>query len=235
MEQRRRVVITGIALVGVAIIIAFRFSVIRDFLPLTFIPFAYFQTGQFVLPLHNKFQSWLELVDQKFIFRLPRPVMLLFELAYVCCYPLVPAGMFALYLSGNAQFATEFWNAVLPPAYLCYATFPFIQTLPPRAIEARVPWEPHYTVMRKLNAFVLRHVSTGSNTFPSGHVAASVAVSLELLVRAPHVGIVFLLIALCIAAGAFFGRYHYSVDVVIGAFLALISFAVTPGVGIPGR
>ena len=47
---------------------------------------------------------------------------------------------------------------------------------------------------------------------------------MELLVRAPGVGLIFSVIALCIAAGAFFGRYHYAVDVLIGALLAVVWF-----------
>ena len=77
--------------------------------------------------------------------------MFVFELSYLFCYPLVPAGLVALYLIGMGGFAAEFRNTVLPPAYLCYATFPFIQTLPPRAIEDRVPWQPERTEMRKVN------------------------------------------------------------------------------------
>jgi membrane-associated phospholipid phosphatase len=177
-------------------------------------------------PLHKEFQSALERLDRRFAFRLPVPVMFVFEVAYLFCYPLVPAGLVALYLTGMGRFATEFWNVVLPPAYLCYATFPFVQTLPPRAIEDRVPWQPQSTGMRKVNLFVLRHVSTQANTFPSGHVAASVAVALELLVHAFPVGLVFSAIAVCIAAGAFFGRYHYAVDVIIGALLAVVWFFV---------
>jgi membrane-associated phospholipid phosphatase len=101
-----------------------------------------------------------------------------------------------------------------------------VQTLPPRAIEDRVPWQPKRTRMRALNLFVLRHASIQANTFPSGHVAASVAVALELLTRDLAVGLSFAVIAVCIAAGAFFGRYHYAIDAIIGAFLALLSFAL---------
>jgi membrane-associated phospholipid phosphatase len=223
---RRRWNISIIAIAGIASIVALRSTALRDWLPLVFIPLAYFQTGQFVLPLNQKFQSVLESIDRKLVFTLPPPIMFVFELSYLFCYPLVPAGLVALYLIGMGRFAGEFWNTVLPPAYLCYATFPFIQTLPPRAIEDRVPWQPRRTEMRKVNLFVLRHVSIQANTFPSGHVAASVAVALALSAHSTVVGIAFLVVAICIAAGAFFGRYHYAIDVLIGALLAVISDAI---------
>ena len=224
LPARRRTLVTTVALAGIGGILELRSTLLRDWLPLGFIPLAYFQTGQFVLPLHERFQSKLESLDKRWIVSLRGPIMFVFELAYLFCYPLVPCGLIALYLSGMGLFAEEFWNVVLPPAYLCYATFPFIRTLPQRAIEDRVPWQPQRTGMRKVNLFVLRHVSTQANTFPSGHVAASLAVALELLKHAPPVGLAFLVVSVCIAAGAFFGRYHYGVDVLLGAALAIVSF-----------
>jgi membrane-associated phospholipid phosphatase len=226
LSMRRRLLITAAAAIGVTAIVVLRPTSLRDWLPLAFIPLAYFQTGQFVLPLNRKFQSKLEAFDRGLVFGLPPRLMFVFELAYLFCYPLVPAGLVALYLSGQDRFAAEFWNVVLPPAYLCYATFPFVQTLPPRAIEDQVPWQPERTRMRTVNLFVLRHVSTQANTFPSGHVAASVAVALVLMAHSLWVGLVFMAVAVCIAAGAFFGRYHYGIDVIIGAVLAVISWVI---------
>ncbi len=223
LSLRRRMIIVAVALAGIPSIIGLHSTSFRDWLPLVFIPLAYFQTGQFLLPLNEKFQSSLESFDRRLAFALPPPLMCAFEVAYLFCYPLVPAGLVALYLMGMDRFAAEFWNIVLPPAYACYATFPFIQTLPPRAIEDRVPWQPQGTAMRRINLFVLRHVSIQANTFPSGHVAASVAAALALLAHSTPVGLAFLVMAICIAAGAFFGRYHYAIDVLIGALLALTS------------
>ncbi len=222
----RRAVITGLAVTGISGILILRSTAIRDWLPLGFVPLAYWQTGEFVLPINQSFQSKLERFDRN---DLPAPsplLMPLFELAYLFCYPLVPLGLVALYLSGMGRFAEEFWNVVLPPAYVCYATFPFVQTLPPRTVERDVPWQPHVTPLRRLNLLVLRHISIQANTFPSGHVAASLGVALELLAHTTVAGMIFLVLALFIAAGAFFGRYHYGIDVLLGALLAVISFSV---------
>jgi membrane-associated phospholipid phosphatase len=224
LPARRRAIVTGIAVAGVGGILTMRSTTIRDWLPLAFIPLAYWQTGQFVLPLNQSFQSRLESLDRKYLRSGLPPFMWLLELAYLFCYPLVPLGLVALYLSGMGRFAEEFWNVVLPPAYACYATFPFVQTLPPRAIERDVPWQPRRTPLRKLNLFVLRHISIQANTFPSGHVAASFAVSLELLAHSTAAGCIFLLMSVAVAGGAFWGRYHYGLDVLIGALMAIVSF-----------
>src|SRR3989442_11515446 len=69
--------------------------------------------------------------------------------------------------------------------------------------------------------------SLQANTFPSGHVAGSLAVALELLSHVPPAGFLFLLLSIAIAAGAFLGRYHYGLDMVLGALLAA-SLLFTP-------
>jgi hypothetical protein len=226
VPARRRLMITLSAAAGLAGLFLLRSTAFRDWLPLVFIPLAYWQTGYFVQPINQKLQSKLQSFDQKLLrsFRVGPGLSFWLELAYLLVYPLVPLGLIALYASGMGEFAEEFWNVVLPPAYSCYATFPFVQTLPPRAIEQRTTWEPKRTKIRILNLFVLRHVSIQANTFPSGHVAASLAVALELLRHAPVAGVVFFVLSAAIAAGAFQGRYHYGVDVLLGVALAVLSF-----------
>ena len=78
--------------------------------------------------------------------------------------------------------------------------------------------------MRKVNLCVVRLVTHQQNTFPSGHAAAAVAVALEMTRITPCIGALSLVMAVSILAGAFFGRYHYAVDVLFGAVLAGISF-----------
>src|SRR5881397_3887561 len=224
LSLRRRSLVTAIAVAGIAGILRLRSTAARDWLPLAFIPLAYWQTGLFLRPLNNWLQSKLKSFDRKHLGRRSPPFMWLLELCYLFCYPLVPLGLVALYLSGMGRFAEEFWNVVLPPAYACYATFPFIQTLPPRAIERDAPWQPPEMPLRNLNLFVLRHVSIQANTFPSGHVAASLAVALVLLSHATTAGVVFLGLSVGVAAGAFWGRYHYGPDVLLGALMAFASF-----------
>ena len=103
-----------------------------------------------------------------------------------------------------------------------FAPLSVFQTRPPWAIE-----KPAVLAASRIHALASRVVqgaTTGVNTFPSGHVAASLAIALELTRLAPAVGAIFLFFAIGIAGGAFIGRYHYAVDVLLGAGLAVISF-----------
>src|SRR5437867_9362864 len=188
LSLRRRSLVTAIAVAGIAGILRLRSTAARDWLPLAFIPLAYWQTGLFLRPLNNWLQSKLKSFDRKHLGRRSPPFMWLLEMCYLFCYPAVPLGLVTLYLSGMGRFAEEFWNVVIPPAYACYATFPFVQTLPPRAVESGGVWQPQQSTLRTLNLFVVRHVTTQVNTFPSGHVAASLAIALELTRLQPAVG-----------------------------------------------
>ncbi|MBI4472614.1 MAG: phosphatase PAP2 family protein [Acidobacteria bacterium] len=233
LDARRRTTATAFGIVGAAslLLASFESGAARDWLPALLLPVAYWQTGQFARPIHQALQNRLWQFDQKILQRLAalRGSSILhwtksaLELAYLLCYPFVPCGFAVLYLSGFREHSTQFWNVVLPAAYACYGTFPFFQTLPPRALEE--PMVSSGKGIRALNLAVLRRLSVQANTFPSGHVAASLSVALVLVQHMPYAGAIFLGFALGIAGGAFVGRYHYALDVFIGAALALLSFA----------
>ena len=70
--------------------------------------------------------------------------------------------------------------------------------------------------MRKLNLEVLNRGSIQAITFPSAHVASTMAAALVLVWFVPLAGAIFLAIAVSIAIGAFLGRYHYFLDVAAG-------------------
>ena len=122
--------------------------------------------------------------------------------------------------------ADEYWTIVLLSAYPCYILLPFIQLLPPRLVERTDVFANRAAYLRGLNLWLVRRITHGANTFPSGHVAASAAIALVLLRFAPAAGTVFALIAAGIAAGCVVGRYHYIVDVGAALILAATIFAI---------
>jgi membrane-associated phospholipid phosphatase len=158
---------------------------------------------------------------------MPRWMRGYFEIAYLFCYPLVPMGVGTLYLAHMRNWSDEFWAIVLPPTYLCYAMIPLFPTLPPRLLAARRTTGGETDMARGANLFILRHLSIGANTFPSAHVAASIATALALLHLVPIAGFVFLWIAVSIAISTVSGRYHYALDAVTGAALAAAAFVLT--------
>lgn len=204
-------------------------SILRDWLPAPLMLMAYWQAGQFFVQPSARLQSMLEDLDRRWMGSLREsplkgPPGAYLEFAYLFCYPVVPLALAALYFARLGAFAGEFWRVVLPASYLCYAMVPFFQTLPPRVREEERAFGPAPGMLRGFNLFILRRASIHANTFPSAHVAASLAAALAVLRHLPWAGAVFLWIAASIAAGAVLRRYHFALDIVVGALVAAVSF-----------
>jgi len=93
---------------------------------------------------------------------------------------------------------------------------------PPRALEGLTTTSRSRT--RAINLQVLRLTSIQLNTFPSAHVAASVATALIVAARLPLVGVALGAIAAGTTIGSVVRRYHYAVDAIAGLTLGVIGF-----------
>ena len=171
------------------------------------------------------FERWLDGIDRSVRPRLPSvpgPTRHLMELAYLLCYPLVPASLLMIWLRGNANDVSRFWLAVLLAGYACYVTLPWLVSRPPRLTGDAV----RAGYVGNVNVLVLSRVSHGLNTFPSGHVAVSYAAAASLWPVSPGAAIVVGTIATAVAVGAAAGRYHYVVDVWLGLIVALTAAGI---------
>lgn len=240
IESRRRWGATAFGVGGLALVAASIFApgfapaelaaILQDWLPAPLMLLAYWQAGQFFTAPNPKLQAWLESLDQRWLGRVfplfarRSPAGAYLEFAYLFCYPLVPLALGTLYAAGLRGFAGEFWGVVVPASYFCYAMVPFFQTLPPRAHEEAQRFGQAAGGLRNLNLGILRRASIQANTFPSAHVAASLAASLAVLWHLPGIGGVLLWISLSVAAAAVLRRYHYALDILAGAAVAVASF-----------
>jgi membrane-associated phospholipid phosphatase len=235
--QRRMAIGTAMA-VGIAAltIAAFGTSAIawRDWLPLLYIVFGYRLPALLVTGTNQELERRLLALDQRWLgtgsvttigARAPRPVIELLELAYLFCYPMVPIGFACLYVAGLREESDRFWTAVLLAVFGCYGVLPWLPTRPPRAIEGAT--QQSSGLVRRFNLRVLGLASIQLNTFPSGHVAASLATALAVSASLPAAGLALGLLALAIAVGSVVGRYHYAADALAGAALALLGFVMS--------
>jgi hypothetical protein len=118
----------------------------------------------------------------------------------------------------------RFWTAVLLTDYLCFATLPWLQTRPPRALSEAAPWR---SAWRSVNRRLLDAGSVQVNTFPSGHAAVALVTALLVVdAPAPLVALMFVN-AFGISAGAVLGRYHYALDALAGWAVALSVYFLT--------
>jgi hypothetical protein len=174
----------------------------------------------------TRFERWLLRSDQRcrpLLPDIPAPLVHITELAYLLCYPLVPASFIVVWGLGTAGDVDRFWVAVLAAGYACYATLPWLLSRPPRLLaEAAASRD-----LGAVNAFVLGRVSHQLNTFPSGHVAVAFAAAGAVWPVSPVAGVTVSLIAATVGMGAAAGRYHYVVDVFFGAAVAAIAVAAS--------
>jgi membrane-associated phospholipid phosphatase len=223
---------TAVAAGRLALASAEIIEIVRDWLPVPLMAMAYWQSGCFFQRENPRLQAIFETSDEWLRNALGRlwpgglgRISFFLELAYLLCYPTVPLGLAALYLSGLRHYADHYWLVVLLATYPCYVLLPFVPLLPPRRMPARessvIPGR-----LRHFNIWIVRRVTHQANTFPSGHVAATTAIALVLVRLTPMTGVVFAVIAAGIALGCVSGRYHYALDVITAVLLSVAVFVI---------
>ena len=211
----------------------------RNWLPVGLMLIPYWQTGQFFQRPNLKIQNWLMNLDRRWLTYTAQRIGtahtrlgLVFEIAYVFCYPFVPLGLGVLYVAGLERRVDEYWFVVLTATYICYAITPFFPAMPPRDVakyEAGASRAAGDRANRGqvFNRWLQEWGSIHAISFPSAHVASTLAVSMVLTRHLHVVGICFLVVAGCIAVAAVAGRYHYTLDVVLGGVVAVGVFTAT--------
>ncbi|HEY2041017.1 MAG TPA: phosphatase PAP2 family protein [Edaphobacter sp.] len=245
LPMRRRWIVTELAAFAViAVAIAHlcaaflsrdSFLILLDFLTISLFLIPYWQTGQFFLAPNPRIQSRLEAFDRRLLPDISshsgterNPIGFMLEMAYLSCYPLVPLALLAVYTAGLRDKVDGFWLVLLVATYLCYAITPFVPAFPPRSPSGEPPMSAERgreaNKGRIFNRWILKHGSIHAISFPSAHVASAFAIAFVLLRYSPWIGAVFLVIAILISLGAVVGRYHYALDVLMGAVTALVVF-----------
>jgi hypothetical protein len=206
---------------------------IRNWAPVLYLLGGYWIPSALVRQRNDAFERALHAVDRRWLgedprgvgARLPRPVLELLEAAYLSCYPVLPLGAGILIAGGLEAQIDRYWTAVLLAGFLSYVALPWTAARPPREIE--VPADDLRSTVRRLNVATLARASVQLNTFPSGHVATSLAAALAVGAVLPAPGVAMGLVASGIAVGSVVGRYHYAADVPAGVAVAVAAWAVS--------
>lgn len=199
---------------------------VRDCAPLAYILGGYFLSGYLFAAPSSAVESWLRGWDRRLLgdpatrfAGWPRAVVAFLELVYMGCFLLLPAGLAILLLTGHVELVDRYWMMVMGAEFLAFAPLAFIQTRPPWALE-RKP-ELADPAIHRLASQMVQRLTIRVNTFPSGHAAGSLAVALAIVGVLPGAGLALLGLALAICVACVVGRYHYCVDVVAGAVVAV--------------
>ena len=236
----RRVQVTAIAIAMAAAILAVArqgSAVVRDWAPGVSILVGYYVSGRFFVAPSHAVERWLMAWDRRLLgdpstrfARWPRVVLAYLEIVYMGCFLLVPAGFALLAARGRSALADHYWTIVMAAEFGAFAPLVVIQTRPPWLVE-RKPVLADRAVHRAA-ARMVEHLTIRANTFPSGHVAGSLAVAFAVMDTAPAVGVALLLLAASISVATVVGRYHYVVDGIAGAALAVAVWMIAKAAGI---
>jgi membrane-associated phospholipid phosphatase len=235
----RRAVITAVSLALVALIVAVPRTVspaLRDWAPFLYVSVAYYLTGYLFIAPSEHLEAWLLKWDHRWLgdpttrfAHWPWWLVAYLDVIYTGCALLLPGGFAALALTGHSSSANRYWTMVLAADLGAFAPLSVFQTRPPWRIEK--PAVLAASRLHGLASFVVKNATTGANTFPSGHVAVTIAVAVGVMSALPLLGGFLLVIAASIAVACVVGRYHYTVDVIAGAALGLGVCAVAAAFG----
>jgi membrane-associated phospholipid phosphatase len=210
-------------------------AAVRNWAPLVYVLALYWIPAHLTRALDEKAQQRLAAIDHVWAAglidiaaRAPRWVVEVLELAYLLCYPLLPAGFLVVALStGDDRAVNAYWTSVTLAAALSYGWLPWIRTYPPRHTERAIPGP--LSAIRRLNDLVLHRASVQLNTFPSGHAATATAAALAVAVDVPPAGVLFLPVVVLIGLACVVRRYHFLADVVVGVVVGVVSYSAARG------
>lgn len=195
----------------------------------------YWLSGFFFRDPQPWLETWLLRVDhavgaERWMDWASRPTAELLEFSYAMAYAVVGGGAIYAATAGTDAVA-YYWSLVLASELAAFAPMPWLRSRPPRVIEGAGPRaegpptaEPppgRSPAFRRLNTLILEGASIQANTLPSGHVSGAVAAAFGVMAVDIVVGSWLMVAAGLIAIAAIAGRYHYVVDCVAGAAVAL--------------
>jgi membrane-associated phospholipid phosphatase len=234
--RRRWQVISGAVILGLSATATMRLppggpaGAVRTLAPALFVLAAYWIAGRLFIEPQPGLERRLLAVDHRAFALLgvdpgrvagSRWLLEILEASYFTVYAVLPLGAWAAWAQAGPVGVDFYWTVVFPSEATCYIALAWWQTRPPRALE---PWAEALRLrspFRRANELVLTHGSHHMNTIPSGHAAGAVAVALGVaslqVPTAPLFGVVA--VAICVATVV--GRYHFLVDTLGGAGVAL--------------
>jgi membrane-associated phospholipid phosphatase len=230
LPRGRRVRISAIGAAMCAIVSAVAASppMLRDWVsPSLAILAGYYLSGLFFVGPTPWFEAWLIDWDRRLLgepatrfAHWPRLLLAYLEVVYIGCFLLVPAGFAILALNGHAAEANHYWTMVISAELGSFLPLAVLQSRPPWMTERKAVLSDR--AVHRAASLMVENLTIRANTFPSGHVAGSLAVALAVAGVMPWAGLVLLALAASIAAACVVGRYHYIIDVLAGVALTLV-------------
>ena len=237
-SRRRNVTVASAGLLVVIWAGATHFSpLVRDWIPFAYVSVAYYVTGWLFVRPSEALESWLRAWDRRLLgspttrfSAWPAALVGYLEIVYMLCFLILPGGLAALMLAGHSALANHYWTMVLAADLGAFAPLSVFQTRPPWLVESTPLLAD--TSVHRLASYFVENATIRVNTFPSGHVAVSLAVAAAVVSQMPLTGAMLFALAATVSLGAVVGRYHYVIDILAGAVLAAAVWLVIAVAGL---
>ena len=238
-EKRLRIWSVNLLLGGLFACLSHAPTALRDWLPAPLILLAYKEMGWLAQPhadisRETAWVYWDRLVlgdyGVKALIECAGPAIPgLLELCYLLVYVMVPVsiGLATIYARDRVEHLTF---PLLVTCLITYALFPFFASEPPRTVFPTDLVPTYQTLFRQINWYICGGYGIHTSVFPSGHVASASAATAGVYRLMPQRRWAWGTLAL-ISPGIFiatvYGRYHFLVDSLAGALVALIVLTLT--------
>jgi membrane-associated phospholipid phosphatase len=163
--------------------------------------------------------------SQAFMAACPSPVLsTLLHAAYLAKYPMLLAPL-VLWTTGRRAAAREVAFLTILTFYSCYALFLLFPVAGPRYVLPAPSEAAAATATAAFTRRLLEAASAWGTAFPSAHVAVTIVVSAATWRFSRRLGAPLFLLTALLAAGTVYGGFHYAIDVLAGAALAVLLLA----------
>ena len=141
--------------------------------------------------------------------------------AYLSYYAIVAGAPLAMWWSGRFRAARETLLLIMVTFYACYTIFLIFPVAGPRYVFPLPRNAATEVRLAVLTHRVLEGGSAWGTAFPSSHVAAGLVAALAAIRHLRSLGWVLLPLAMLLSLGTVYGQFHYAVDALAGAGVAL--------------
>jgi membrane-associated phospholipid phosphatase len=147
------------------------------------------------------------------------------HLGYLSYYFILAGAPLVLWWSGRREAARRTILLTMVAFYVCYSTFLFFPVAGPRYL---FPLARNAATAVAPAVFTQRLLDGGAawgTAFPSSHVAVALVASLSAWRGWRGLGVVLVPAALLLSFGTVYGQFHYAVDALAGAGVAVVVLA----------
>lgn len=212
---------------------------LRDWLPAPLILLAYKEMGWLAQPhadiaRETGWVQWDRLIlndwGLKALIESAGPIIpSLLELCYLLVYAMIPVAI-ALATIYTRDRVEQLTFPLLITCLVTYGLFPFFPSEPPRTVFPTDLVPTYQTVFRQINWYICGGYGIHTSVFPSGHVSSAIAASVgvyRLMPKRRWAWGTLAAVTIGIFIATIYGRYHYLVDSLAGALVALVVLATT--------